>query len=285
MSIHEDELFVHNFGLVLAGLFVVALIATILAKTVNSFFQDTQDRDDILITRIAPVGQVNTGSETIVLASPQVVETAAPVDVAPVAEAAGAEDSGKAVYDGLCFTCHAQGIAGAPKFGDVSAWETRIEKGHDANLANVISGYTGSTGVMPPRGGNPSLSDDELAAAVDYMLAAVGAGNASENTTPAPAPVPEPQPVAAAAADNAKGKEVYDAACFVCHTPGAAGAPKLGDAAAWSSRIEKGIDALYHNSIKGYMGEAGMMPPKGGRPDFSDEDVKAAVDYMVSDAQ
>ena len=50
------------------------------------------------------------------------------------------------------------------------------------------------------------------------------------------------------------------------------------------NRIEKGIEALYKNSIDGYMGDFGMMPPKGGRPDFSDEDVKAAVNYMVSNA-
>ena len=279
MSTHEDELFVRNFALVLVGLFVVTIIAMLLAKTVNSFFQDTQDRDDILAGRIAPVGRINTGSESIMLTSPHVIEEA------PIAAAGGSDDPGKAVYDGLCFTCHAQGIAGAPKMGDMAAWEARIEKGRDANITNVINGYTGSTGVMPPKGGNPSLSDAEIAAAVDYMLTAVSTGNVSGNAAPAPVTAAEPEPVAAAAADNAKGKDVYDAACFVCHTPGAAGAPKLGDAVAWGPRIEKGIDSLYHNSIRGYMGEAGMMPPKGGRPDFSDEDVKAAVDYMVSGAQ
>ena len=285
MSTHDDEIFVRNFALVLVGLFVVAIIATLLAKTVNSFFQDTQDRDDILVGRIAPVGRINTGSESIMLTRPHLVEEAPSEEAVPVAEAGSTDDPGKAVYDGLCFTCHAQGIAGAPKMGDMAAWEARVEKGRDVNVSNVINGYTGSTGVMPPKGGNPSLSDEEIAAAVDYMLATVGAGNASANATSAPVTASEPEPVAAAAVDNAKGKEVYDAACFVCHTPGAAGAPKLGDAAAWGPRIEKGIDSLYHNSIRGYMGEAGMMPPKGGRPDFSDEDVKAAVDYMVSSAQ
>ena len=84
---------------------------------------------------------------------------------------------------------------------------------------------------------------------------------------------------------NGKGKGIYDSACFVCHTPGAAGAPKLGDANAWRPRIEKGIDTLYTHSLNGFMGEVGMMPPKGGRPDFSDDAVKAAVDYMVSNAE
>ena len=283
MSIHDYEIFVRNFALVLVGLFGVAIIAMLLAKTVNRFAADQGDQDGVLAARIAPVGQVNTGSETIVLASPEVVE-AAPIEVSqPVAEAPGTSAPGKAVYDTLCFTCHAQGIAGAPKIGDITAWEARIEKGRDVNVTNVINGYTGSTGVMPPKGGNPALSDEEVAAAVDYMLAAVGFGGASGNAISAPAP--DPEPIATAAGDNAKGKEVYDAACFICHTPGAAGAPKLGDAADWGPRIEKGLDPLYHNSINGYMGEVGMMPPKGGRPDFSDEDVKAGVDYMVSHAQ
>ena len=283
MSIHDDELFVRNFALVLVELFGVAIIAMLLAKTVNRFAEDHGDQDGVLAARIAPVGHVNTGSETIVLASPEVVE-AAPIEASqPVAEVLGTSAPGKAVYDTLCFTCHAQGIAGAPKIGDMTAWEARLEKGRDVNVTNVINGYTGSTGVMPPKGGNPALSDEEVAAAVDYMLAAVGVSDDNGNVIAAPAP--EPEPIATAAGDNAKGKEVYDAACFICHTPGAAGAPKLGDAADWGPRIEKGLDALYHNSIDGYMGEVGMMPPKGGRPDFSDEDVKAAVDYMVSHAQ
>ena len=78
------------------------------------------------------------------------------------------------------------------------------------------------------------------------------------------------------------GKKIYDAACFVCHANGVAGAPKLGDAANWQARINKGESVLYSNAINGYMGEVGMMPPKGGRPDLSDDAVKAAVDYMVS---
>ena len=64
-----------------------------------------------------------------------------------------------------------------------------------------------------------------------------------------------------------------------------AGAPKFGDAEAWSARIAKGVDALYANSINGYQGEAGIMPAKGGRADLSDAQVRAAVDHMVEAAQ
>ena len=283
---HDDEIFVRKFALVLVGLFVIVLLASILAKFINSGFQDSRNRDDIAAARIAPVGRVNTGAETVALASlqPAVQAATEKAESEPVAQAPAGGDSGKTVYDSLCFTCHAQGIAGAPKFGDMAVWEAHIEKGRDTNLANAINGFTGSSGIMPPKGGNPGLSDEEIAAAVDYMMAAVGGGAATATAKPAPVPEPEAIAEASPAADNAKGKEAYDAACFICHAPGAAGAPRFGDAAAWATRIEKGIETLYKNSIDGYMGDFGMMPPKGGRPDFSDEDVKAAVNYMVSNA-
>jgi len=77
-------------------------------------------------------------------------------------------------------------------------------------------------------------------------------------------------------ADDA-GKKTYDDACGVCHAAGIAGAPKFGDAAAWAARIETGKDALYTTALNG----KGAMPAKGGRADISDDNVKAAVDYMV----
>jgi cytochrome c5 len=74
-----------------------------------------------------------------------------------------------------------------------------------------------------------------------------------------------------------KGKSVYDTTCAVCHGAGVAGAPKLGDKAAWAPRIAKGNDSLYQVAIKG----KGAMPPKGTYAG-PEADVKAAVDYMVS---
>lgn len=87
-------------------------------------------------------------------------------------------------------------------------------------------------------------------------------------------------PVAAA-----EGKAVYDQACIACHAQGVAGAPKLGDTEAWADRIAKGMDTLYENSINGFQGDTGVMPPKGGFTNLSDEEVKAAVDYMVEESQ
>ena len=84
------------------------------------------------------------------------------------------------------------------------------------------------------------------------------------------------------AAGEDKGKAVYDQSCGACHTAGVAGAPKLGDKAAWKDRLAKGNATLYDHAIKGFQGKSGVMPPKGGNMSLADADVKAAVDYMVA---
>ncbi len=78
--------------------------------------------------------------------------------------------TGEAVYNRVCRLCHAAGLAGAPKLGDRAAWKPRIAQGMQTLTDRTIHGYQGRDGAMPPRGGNPSLSDDEVAAAVAYMV-------------------------------------------------------------------------------------------------------------------
>jgi cytochrome c5 len=78
----------------------------------------------------------------------------------------------------------------------------------------------------------------------------------------------------------ADGKAVYDATCAACHATGAAGAPKLGDKAAWAPRL-KDVAAMKASALKG----KGVMPAKGGNSGLSDADVIAAVDYMASQAK
>lgn len=85
----------------------------------------------------------------------------------------------------------------------------------------------------------------------------------------------------AGAADLLKGKVVFEAGCVACHGTGVAGAPKVGDAAAWAPRIKNGAAALYASALKG----KGAMPAKGGNGSLADADVRAAVDYMVSQAE
>ena len=79
------------------------------------------------------------------------------------------------------------------------------------------------------------------------------------------------------------GEKLFGSVCATCHTAGLMGAPKLGDKAAWAPRIAQGKDTLYKHAIVGYQGKTGVMPAKGGSQ-ASDEEVKAAVDYMVSKA-
>ncbi len=111
---------------------------------------------------------------------------------------------------------------------------------------------------------------------------------AAPESAPAPAPAPEaapaPAPQAAAPAEGtaALGEGIYKKTCALCHGAGVAGAPKVGDAADWGKRAEQGMDALYKHAKEGFTGEKGMMPARGGSANLTDEEVKAAVDFMVS---
>jgi cytochrome c5 len=82
-------------------------------------------------------------------------------------------------------------------------------------------------------------------------------------------------------AGEEKIKSTYTASCAACHASGAAGAPKLGDKAAWAPRIKAGTEVLYNSALKG----KNAMPPKGGNASLSDAEVKALVDYMVSQSK
>ena len=88
---------------------------------------------------------------------------------------------------------------------------------------------------------------------------------------------------AAVASGPRSGEDVYNGACMACHATGAAGAPMLGDAGAWADRIAKGMDALYDSGVNGVAG-TGMIA-KGGCANCSDEEIYAAVDYMVEQSQ
>lgn len=105
-------------------------------------------------------------------AAPSAAAAPAAPAAAPAAAAASAAPSaaeGKKVYDTTCVACHGAGIAGAPKFGDKAQWAAHLKLGIDTLHNSAIKGK----GVMPPRGGNASLSDADVKAAVDYMVAAV----------------------------------------------------------------------------------------------------------------
>ena len=92
--------------------------------------------------------------------------------------------------------------------------------------------------------------------------------------------LPEDQPIDISRQDA--GEQTYKSACSVCHDAGTAGAPVAGDKSAWASRLEQGIEIMVDHAINGYQGEHGYMPAKGGNSSIEDEQVRAAVQYMIN---
>lgn len=123
-------------------------------------------------------------------------------------------------------------------------------------------------------------------AALAFFLTACGDKNQATPAASAPAPAAAPAPAPAApaptpVAENDVGKSVYNKTCALCHAANVAGAPKPGDKADWGPRIAQGKDVLYKHALEGFNGAKGAMPARGGSTTLSDDEVKAAVDYMV----
>jgi cytochrome c5 len=133
--------------------------------------------------------------------------------------------------------------------------------------------------------GRYTTEDPTVIAAIDSRIEPVGRvllmGDA-ELAAAAAAAVAVPTPVATVMT----GPQVYNAACIVCHQPpGTGGAPPIADVAAWEPRIAQGMDTLYMHALQGFQGTAGFMPPKGGRVDLSDDEIRAAVDYLIEESR
>lgn len=103
----------------------------------------------------------------------------------------------------------------------------------------------------------------------------------ADTVAAAPAAPPAPAGTSGGAADPAPGARTYRQACAFCHDGGGAGAPRLGDAAAWAPRLAQGRDALYEAALRG----KGAMPARGGNPDLATASVKDAVDYLVGQSR
>lgn len=271
----------------------------------------------MLVNYVANQAKVGAGSEALTTA-------AIDARIAPIAgfelvdaSAPRAFLTGDAVYQQVCAACHTAGVAGAPKTGDAAGWAPRIATGYEALLASTLNGK----GAMPPKGGAASLSDYEIARAVVYLAnqgganfdepaapAAEGEAEAPASQAAAPAapaaPAPAPAPVAVAAAPEAApapaaepaaaaapaiqisaeaatvGKQLYDRACMACHAAGVAGAPKPGVQADWARYLDQGLDGMLQVAIKG----KGAMPPRGGAANATDEQLRLAIEYMLTGA-
>lgn len=197
--------------------------------------------------------------------------------------------TGKKVYDSACVVCHSAGVAGAPKFGDAADWAPYIETGIDTMLEIAITGK----GAMPPRGTAMNASDEDLLAAILYMVhdaqPTADATPETAKTKEAPADKASAEPAtnktedipAATEEQLATGKKIYDSACVACHSTGVAGAPKFGDKETWAPYIATGMDTMLQIAISG----KGAMPPRGTAMNASDEDLQAAILYMIQDAR
>lgn len=113
----------------------------------------------------------------------------------------------------------------------------------------------------------------------------VVAAAAPATAAPATAAVSPGAATASADAPNPAGEKVFKSVCFMCHQTGAAGAPVFGNKGDWAPRIAKGKATLYKHALEGFTGNNGTMPSRGGNPSLKDDEVKAAVDFMVSKAQ
>jgi cytochrome c5 len=172
-----------------------------------------------------------------------------------------AERSGKEVVDSACASCHASGAKGAPKIGDQKAWLPLAMRGLDSLTEAALKGVRN----MPAHGGNMSLSDVEIERGIIYMINLSG-GKWIE-------PVSGVTP-----AVQRKGKQIVDTQCGKCHQEGKGGAPKIGDRTDWIPRLRYGIDVAVRSAINGH----GPMPARGGLPDLTDPEIRAAVNYMVN---
>lgn len=229
------------------------------------------------------------------------------------------ERTGEQVYAATCSACHTGGVAGAHKLGDTAAWAPVIAKGFEGLLKNALNGIN----AMPPRGGNPNLSDLEVARAVVYLTNQSGANfpepDAAQGEAPAADAAAAPEAAAQAAASEpvaetaaaqpaAAPAETAQAAPAAESAPAAAAANSDIDLAA-GEKLYKAVCFACHNfgiagapkfgdkaawapliatgmdsMVKISIEGKGAMPARGGST-ASDADITAAVHYMVNAAQ
>ena len=171
---HEDKTFLRSFISVLAALVVIAFMFYFIADLVTSDLDSGEDlRQGKIEENIKPVGQVNVGSAAVSSEADQAPTEAAqtaPASAEATETAAAGPRSGEQVYKASCLACHSTGVAGAPKVGDQASWASRAAKGLDGMTAAAISGIK----AMPPKGTCMDCTDEELKAAIVYMLSQSG---------------------------------------------------------------------------------------------------------------
>lgn len=178
------------------------------------------------------------------------------------AQAPRIDKSGAEVVEKACVKCHATGEKNAPRIGDSKAWAPRAALGLSALTAHALTGIRN----MPDHGGSPDLSDIEIERAITVMVNRSG-GRWIEplgGLTPA---------------TLRSHEQIVQKHCASCHREGKDGAPKIGDRAAWSQRLKKGLDVIVKSAMHGH----GAMPAKGGVADLTEPELQGAVMAMFNE--
>jgi cytochrome c5 len=167
---HHDLVFVKHFAQVIGFLVVVTLSLIGLGAYLNTLkpVERNPAAEARTLARIQPAGAVYAGATG---AAAQAQAAAAAAEAAKGQVAYGGTLDGKEIFGNLCTGCHTSGAGGAPKL-EKAAWSARIAKGVDVLHQHAIQGFQ-DKGVMPPKGGNPALTDEQVIATVDWMLSQV----------------------------------------------------------------------------------------------------------------
>jgi cytochrome c5 len=194
------------------------------------------------------------------LVGPAAVLVALSIPLASHAADARVQRSGKQIVDETCIKCHGTGEQGAPRIGDQKAWGTRAKRGLSGLTQSAIKGIRN----MPSHGGKLDLTDLELKRAITYMVNQSG-GKWIE-------------PLDKSVRSERSGRQIVEARCSKCHEEGKGGAPRIGDRTAWIPRLSQGFEKTVSSAIHGH----GGMPARGGLPDLTDREVRAAIVYMLN---
>jgi cytochrome c5 len=163
-----DLEFLKRFSLVIGFLVLVNVALIVGAVLIHKAIPIDGDPQAAKRTeyRISPVGAVYAGATG---AASQAAASAAAAAAAAAQVAYGGTLDGSVIYGNLCAGCHTSGAGGAPTLVQAQ-WGSRIAQGMDTLYRHSIEGFTGSTGVMPAKGGNPALTDEQVQATVDWMV-------------------------------------------------------------------------------------------------------------------
>lgn len=178
-------------------------------------------------------------------------------------EATAADRTGQQVVAAVCAACHTTGLNGAPKIGDKNAWRKRASQGLSSLTQHAVDGIRN----MPAHGGQPNLSDLEIARAITTMV--------NESGGHWVAPINPDQ-----YGKERSGESIVAARCSECHAKGVGGAPRIGDLQDWAPRVRRGIGYLVRSAIHGH----GGMPPRGGEANLTDSELSSAILYMINPA-